>query len=68
MIFFIQNFGRAIIPMLVGQANEHDPSYTSSMLIFGATALGATAVAVAMLIADRRKGYGLQRPNICIQE
>ena len=68
MIFFIQNFGRAIIPMLVGQANEHDPSYTSSMLIFGVTALGATAVAVAMLIADRRKGYGLQRPNICIQE
>ena len=68
MIFFIQNFGRAIIPMLVGQANEHDPSYTSSMLIFGATALGATAVAVAMLIADRRNGYGLQRPNICIQE
>ncbi|MBQ8486514.1 MAG: MFS transporter [Prevotella sp.] len=64
MIFFIQNFGRAIIPMLVGRANETDPTYTTSMLIFGCTALCATAVAVVMLIVDRRKGYGLQLPNI----
>ena len=60
MIFFIQNFGRAIIPVVVGHANEQDATYTTSMLIFGFTALGATAVAVAMLIADRYKGYGLQ--------
>jgi len=64
MIFFIQNFGRAIIPMLVGRANESDPTYTSSMLIFGFTALGAVAVAVTMLMVDHRKGYGLQLPNI----
>jgi nitrate/nitrite transporter NarK len=64
MIFFIQNFGRAIIPMLVGRANEQDPTYTTSMLIFGFTALGAATVAVVMLITDRRKGYGLQLPNI----
>jgi len=64
MIFFIQNFGRAIIPMLVGRANEQDPTYTTSMLIFGFTALGAATIAVVMLITDRRKGYGLQLPNI----
>ena len=64
MIFFIQNFGRAIIPMLVGHANQSDPSYTSSMLIFGFTALGAALTAFAMLYVDRRKGYGLQLPNI----
>ena len=64
MIFFIQNFGRTIIPALVGRANEADPSYTSSMLIFGFTALGAVLVAIAMLHIDRKKGYGLQRPNI----
>ena len=64
MIFFIQNFGRAIIPMFVGRANEQDPTYTSSMLIFGFTALGAALIAVAMLIVDRKKGYGLQLPNI----
>ena len=64
MIFFIQNFGRSIIPMLVGRANETDPTYTSSMLIFGFTALGATLVAIAMHYVDKQKGYGLQLPNI----
>ena len=64
MIFFIQNIGRAIIPMFVGRANETDPSYTTSMLIFGFTALGAALVAIAMWYTDRRKGYGLQLPNI----
>ena len=64
MIFFIQNFGRAIIPMFVGKANETDPTYTTSMLIFGFTALGATLTAIAMLYIDHRKKYGLQLPNI----
>ena len=64
MIFFIQNFGRAIIPIAIGHANELDTTYTTSMLIFGFTALGAAVVAIAMLIVDRYKDYGLQQPNI----
>ena len=64
MIFFIQNFGRAIIPMFVGKANETDPTYETSMLIFGFTALGAALTALAMWYVDRRKHYGLQLPNI----
>ena len=64
MIFFIQNFGRAIIPMFVGKANETDPTYETSMLIFGFTALGAALTALAMWYVDRRQGYGLQMPNI----
>lgn len=64
MIFFIQNFGRAIIPMCVGKANETDPTYTTSMLIFGFTALGAALTAIAMLYVNRQKDYGLQLPNI----
>jgi nitrate/nitrite transporter NarK len=64
MIFFIQNFGRAIIPMFVGKANETDPTYETSMLIFGFTALSAALTAIGMWYVDRRKGYGLQLPNI----
>jgi hypothetical protein len=64
MIFFIQNFGRAIIPMFIGRANETDPSYTTSMLIFGFTALSAALTAIAMYYVNRKKGYGLQLPNI----
>ena len=64
MIFFIQNFGRAVIPMCVGRANETDPTYTTSMLIFGFTALGAAVTAIAILVIDKKKNYGLQLPNI----
>ena len=64
MIFFIQNFGRAIIPMFVGRANETDPTYTISMLIFGFTALGAAVTAVGILLIDKHKHYSLQLPNI----
>ncbi len=67
LIFFIQNFGRAVIPMMVGRANEQDPSYTSGMLIFAFTALTGVAVAIGLLWTDHRKGYGLQKPNIIRQ-
>lgn len=64
LIFFIQNFGRAIIPMFVGKANETDPTYTTGMQIFACTGLASVLVAVAMLYLDRKKGYGLEKPNI----
>ena len=64
MIFFIQNFGRSIIPMVVGKTNGIDPSYTTSMIVFALTAIGAMLAAIAMLYVDKRKGYGLQRPNM----
>jgi hypothetical protein len=34
------------------------------MLIFGFTALGAALTAIAMFYVNRKKGYGLQLPNI----
>ena len=64
LIFFIQNFGRAIVPMFVGKANETDPSYTIGMQIFACTGLAGVLVAVAMLYLDKKKGYGLEKPNI----
>ncbi len=64
LIFFIQNFGRAIIPMFVGKANETDSTYTSGMQIFACTGFAGVLVAVAMLYLDKKKGYGLEKPNI----
>ena len=64
MIFFIQNFGRTIIPMIVSYTNESDPSYTTSMIVFGLTALGAALAAFGILLIDHKKNYGLQLPNI----
>jgi len=64
LVFFIQNFGRAIIPMFVGRANETDPSYTIGMLIFACTGFAGVLVAVVMLYLDKKKGYGLEKPNL----
>jgi MFS family permease len=67
MIFFIQNFGRTIIPLVVSRTNEADPTYATSMIVFGCTALGAALAASGILWVDKRKGYGLQLPNIKYQ-
>jgi hypothetical protein len=50
--------------MFVGRSNETDPTYTTSMLIFGFTALGAAVTAIGILLIDKHKHYGLQLPNI----
>ena len=64
MIFFIQNLGRSIVPMCVGKANAVDPSYATSMHLFACLGFTAIAIAFLMLYVDKKKGYGLQQPNI----
>lgn len=68
MIFFIQNLGRSIVPLCVGKANSVDPTYSTSMYIFAGLGFTAIAIALLMLHIDRKKGYGLQQPNIARQE
>lgn len=80
LIFWIQNWGLMGIPLLIGfvldkanpevaiaKANGTEVplyDYTYPMLIF--TALGVLAVIVAFMLKaeDKKKGYGLQLPNI----
>jgi MFS family permease len=64
VIFYIQNIGLTLVPILIGKVNGYDRSYTTSMTIF--TAFGALAiiVAIVLLLADRKFGYGLQKANI----
>ena len=64
MIFYIQNLGRSIVPMCVGRANAVDPSYSTSMHLFACLGFIAIAIAFLMLYVDKKKGYGLQLPNI----
>ena len=72
-IFWVQNIGLSGVPMLIGwvlqtycrTGNPDAPyDYTIPMLIF--TCFGILAVCVALLlkIEDRKKGYGLELPNI----
>ncbi|MDR2234137.1 MAG: MFS transporter [Tannerella sp.] len=72
-IFWTQNIGLAGVPMLIGwvlktycqTGNPDKPyDYTIPMIIF--TCFGILAVVVAFLlkIEDKKKGYGLELPNI----
>lgn len=73
LIFWVQNIGLMLVPLLIGWVLEkycktNDPSspydYTLPMIIF--TCFGVLAVFVAYLlrIEDKKKGYGLEKPNI----
>lgn len=64
IIYYIQNVGLAIVPMLVGKVNDTDASYTSSMTLFAILGALAIIAALALLATDRHKGYGLQQANI----
>ena len=80
MIFWIQNWGLSFVPLIIGwvldkycrtggtilvdgaQATSYD--YTLPMMLFAM--FGVASVIFAMLLRheDRRKGYGLEQPNI----
>lgn len=75
MIFFIQNIGLGLVPLLIGwvldkfcvigdHAGRPSYNYTLPMMIF--TVFGVLALIVAMMLkaADRKNGYGLELPNI----
>ena len=80
LIFWIQNWGLMGVPLLIGYVlDQSNPGvaiakangtevplydYTNPMLIF--TGLGILAVLVAYMLKaeDKKKGYGLQLPNI----
>ena len=74
-IFWVQNIGLSGVPMLIGwvlatycqTGNPEAPyDYTIPMIIF--TCFGILSVFVAFLlkIEDKKKGYGLEKPNIKI--
>ena len=79
LIFYIQNWGLMGVPYLIGWALDkycvvgqktvdgnlqtvYD--YTLPMAIFAAFGLAAMFVALLLKREDRRKGYGLEMPNI----
>jgi predicted MFS family arabinose efflux permease len=76
MIFFIQNIGLGCVPLLIGwvldrycvisevgaEVTRYD--YTLPMVIFTVFGILALGVAIMLKSTDRKKGYGLELPNI----
>lgn len=64
MIFYIQNIGLTLVPMLIGRINAVDESFTTAMTIFYVLGGCGIVCTVLLLLADRKAHYGLQEPNI----
>lgn len=70
LIFYIQNIGLALIPVWIGKVNQANTGadgvidYTQTMTIFAAFGVIAIIISFLLLFEDKRKGYGLQKPNI----
>jgi nitrate/nitrite transporter NarK len=80
LIFWVQNWGLMGVPLLIGwvldkycisgtvineagkEVNQYD--YTLPMMIFATTGLLAIIVALMLKAEDKKKGYGLELPNI----
>lgn len=74
VIFFIQNIGLALVPILIGKVNQANTNaegvidYTQTMSIFATFGVIAIIIAVLLQIEDKKKGYGLQQANIKKEE
>ena len=69
IIYYIQNIGLMLIPMVIGKVLERDTvgeqvDYTMSLIIFAIIGVCAIATAAALLWMDRKRHYGLEDPNI----
>lgn len=79
LIFWVQNWGLMGMPLLIGIVLEKyciisrevidgvtktKYDYTIPMMIFAATGLLAIIIAFALKAEDKKKGYGLELPNI----
>ena len=73
VVFWIQNIGLMVFPMLIGWAlavsnkgvtNPMEYNYTIPMLIFASLGVLAFFLGIWLKKEDKKKGYGLELPNI----
>jgi len=73
VIFWIQNIGLYSFPMIIGSVirssnpgvtNPLDYNYTVPMLVFASLGGLALLLGIWLKAEDKRKGYGLEEPNI----
>ncbi len=64
VIFWIQNVGLLLVPLLIGKALDATGGYFVPMIIFSGFGVLAFIFSFYLKIEDRRKGYGLELPNV----
>ena len=64
LIFWIQNVGLCFVPLIIGNALKASGGYTVPMIIFASFGVVAFLMSFFLKIEDKKKGYGLELPNI----
>ncbi len=63
LIFWVQNIGLCLVPMLIGKVLEATGGYQAPMIIFSSFGILAFIFSFFLKVEDRKKGYGLEIPN-----
>ena len=64
LIFWVQNIGLCLVPMLIGSLRNSTGSYLVPMIVFSCFGILAFFFSILLRKEDRKKGYGLELPNI----
>lgn len=68
LIFWVQNIGLCLVPLLIGKVLEATGGYLAPMLIFSSFGVLAFILTFLLKIEDKvgngGKGYGLELPNV----
>ena len=64
LIFWVQNIGLWGVPLLIGNVEKATGGYTVPMIIFASFGVIAFIFSLLLKAEDKKKGYGLELPNI----
>lgn len=64
LIFWIQNIGLCFVPLIIGMTLKATGGYLVPMLIFASLGVLALILSFALKAFDKKKGFGLEKPNI----
>ena len=64
LIFWVQNIGLCFVPKLIGSLVKSTGGYLVPMLVFSSFGVLALLLSLLLKIEDRKKGFGLELPNI----
>ena len=64
LIFWVQNIGLFLVPLLIGSLRDSTGSYLVPMIVFSSVGVLAFFFSLLLKKEDKVKGYGLEEPNI----
>ncbi len=64
LIFWVQNIGLCLVPLLIGVVLQATGGYTVPMIIFSSFGIAALYLTNLLKKEDKKMGYGLELPNV----